>query len=644
MRRDPLLLTALLWLLAACGRSWGQAAAEPPEWTARRDVVERSLAERNAVERWPVRAAAAALAPEARVQETEPLKPADQLQWRPREEPYDRVAQLPARVGDSPFAPSVAPPVLSAGPSQMQVPSGGFSEGGSPYWTTPGYWQPNPLMSGVPGEPDCPPGLMPAPFYGHGPGYGGGYGYPQPCPPVVMPPLVPIQPPPQPMPPQSPALAVTPQSSNVPLLPPNLFGSLFGAQPQTLGLSFDHAFHTRGSIISGSPGSPAAVLAFERNGGFPDDFTSLPGTGRDVSGDGLTDTFNMAEPLPPNEVPTTPGPGYRYDGGTVSYTNSSGPTTAQDGTFQDNEFWFAQYSFSKDLEIPAAGALSVRRMYVAQNNSPIPRNRVFFDFRFFNQARPNFGDVYWYTAGLEKTFNRQQGSIEARLPFARTLDNEVFEGDAASFSTEFGNVNFTLKHILWGNERWLLSGGTGVSLPTGADTRVFLADGTEVLVIDNDAVHLQPFVAALWLPEEHFFVESFVSADIDTRGNNVRGNVLGGRLPSIGEYRSASVLMADLAAGYWIYTNPSFRAAMQGLAVIGELSYQTSLESTDSVSGNGLTIAGSSASVDMLSTVLGLHAYLFNQVALSGGVGLPLTSGDKKEYDLSAIFMANWHF
>jgi len=87
-------------------------------------------------------------------------------------------------------------------------------------------------------------------------------------------------------------------------------GSLFGSQPQQLTLSFEHAFHTRGTIISGLPGSPDAVLAYERNGGFPNDFTSVPGTGRDVSGDGFADTFNMNEPLPPNEVPTSPGPGY----------------------------------------------------------------------------------------------------------------------------------------------------------------------------------------------------------------------------------------------------------------------------------------------------------------------------------------------
>ena len=236
------------------------------------------------------------------------------------------------------------------------------------------------------------------------------------------------------------------------------------------------------------------------------------------------------------------------------------------------------------------------------------------------------------------------GSIETRLPFAYTLDNEVYEGDPTTNSTEFGNINFTLKHLLWGNERWLFSGGAGVSLPTGADSRVFLSDGTEVMVIDNDAVHVQPFVAGLWLPEEHFFVESFVSADFDPQGNNVRGNVNGGRLPSIGEYRSASVLMADLAAGYWIYSNPSFRAAMQGLALVGELQYQTTLETTDAVSGNGLTLTATSDTIDMFSFTLGLHAYLFNQMSFSGGVGLPLSSSDKQEYDLNAVFLANWHF
>ena len=209
-----------------------------------------------------------------------------------------------------------------------------------------------------------------------------GYGSGEPCPPgMIPPPMIPL--PPAGAAAQPPA---EPQYSNVPLLPPNIIGSLFGAQPQMLKLSFENAFHTQGTIISGSPGSPAAVLAFERNGGFPNDFNSVPGTGRDVSGDTFTDTFDMTEPLPPNEVPTSPGPGYQYDGGTVTYTNSSSLTTAQDGQFQDNQLWYAQYSFSKQLEIAAAGALSVRRMYVSQNNSPIPRNRVFFDYRYFSQA------------------------------------------------------------------------------------------------------------------------------------------------------------------------------------------------------------------------------------------------------------------
>ena len=67
-------------------------------------------------------------------------------------------------------------------------------------------------------------------------------------------------------------------------------------------------FTPRGTIISGSPGSPAAVLAFERNGGFPNDFNSVPGTGRDVSGDGFTDTFNMTEPLAAERSADIAGP------------------------------------------------------------------------------------------------------------------------------------------------------------------------------------------------------------------------------------------------------------------------------------------------------------------------------------------------
>ncbi len=360
--------------------------------------------------------------------------------------------------------------------------------------------------------------------------------------------------------------------------------------------------------------------------------------------DGFADTFDMTEPLPPNEVPTSPGPGFAYDGGTVVYTNSNTLTTAQNGQFQNGQLWYAQYSFSRSVNIPAGGALSVRRMHVAENNSPLPRDRGFFDYRYFNKPLGVTNELQWYTFGMEKTFNRSRGSIDIRLPFAYTVSGEQFVDDPGMRSLELGNVTLNLKHVLWGTDRYILSGGTGVSIPTGDETRIFLSDGTQILTIDNDSVFLQPFLAGMWLPNEAFFMQSFVQVDCDLSGNDVSGNLQGGRLPTIGNLRSAYLLIADLGAGYWVYSNPSQNVWFQALSLVGELNYETTLQDTDVVSGNGLTVTEYAQQYRAFNATVATHAYLGNRLALSGGLSFPLSQGKNKEFDYSAIFMANWLF
>ena len=430
----------------------------------------------------------------------------------------------------------------------------------------------------------------------------------------------------------------------LPLIPPYMVGGTMGTRPQVLTATSANSFHVRGTIISGSPGGLDAVLAYERDGGFPNDFTSVPGTGRDVTMDGFADTFEMAEPLPPNEVPTSPGSGFVYDGGTVVYTNSMAERTAQNGQFQNNDLWYASYSFSRTIEIPAGGALSVRRMHVAENNSPVPRDRLIFDYRYFKNALGSSTNNNWMTLGFEKTFWRGRFSLDTRLPFAYTFDNAQYLDDRGSRSRQLGNITSTFKLAICGNDRYILTGGTGVSAPTGEDTRLFLNDGTQILSIDNNSIHVQPFLAGVWMPKESFFLQSFASVDFDLADNEVRGSLNGGRLPTIGNLRGATILYADLSAGYWVYLSPTSRRYLQAVAVAGEINYETVLQDNGLVTGNGLTVSDFGRGDNTFNGTLVTHAYLGQRTSLTSGIGVPLNRGDGKEFDLAAFFMANWHF
>ena len=53
--------------------------------------------------------------------------------------------------------------------------------------------------------------------------------------------------------------------------------------------------------------------------------------------------------------------------------------------------------------------------------------------------------------------------------------------------------------------------------------RVVLEDGTPLLVIRNDAVHLGPFFGALWTPNERLFSHGFLQCDVASVGNTVTG-------------------------------------------------------------------------------------------------------------------------
>ncbi len=77
---------------------------------------------------------------------------------------------------------------------------------------------------------------------------------------------------------------------------------------------------------------------------------------------------------------------------------------------------------------PAVNAGKIR---LAESTSPIPRDRLFFNYSYFNDVPLAAGgvSVNRYTFGVEKTFFNGMTSLELRAPFATTLSSDrVFSG------------------------------------------------------------------------------------------------------------------------------------------------------------------------------------------------------------------------
>src|SRR5262245_15810422 len=79
---------------------------------------------------------------------------------------------------------------------------------------------------------------------------------------------------------------------------------------------------------------------------------------------------------------------------------------------------------------------------VAEDSSPLPRDRIFFNYNYFDSVAPNVAaGTFREVIGFEKTFLQGNGSIEIRLPFQQFVDP-----NAVVF--EFGDPTIVFKYAL----------------------------------------------------------------------------------------------------------------------------------------------------------------------------------------------------
>jgi hypothetical protein len=131
---------------------------------------------------------------------------------------------------------------------------------------------------------------------------------------------------------------------------------------------------------------------------------------------------------------------------------------------------------------PRAPALffpSVREFKIAENMSPRPQDRFFFNFNYFNNINDkidtldrvpvNHIQAYRYLFGWEQTFNEGKGSIGLRFPINNITGDSELKGFQTPTRTAVGNLTIFTKYILEQNPRTgsLASAGLAITTPTG---------------------------------------------------------------------------------------------------------------------------------------------------------------------------------
>jgi hypothetical protein len=234
------------------------------------------------------------------------------------------------------------------------------------------------------------------------------------------------------------------------------------------------------------------------------------------------------------------------------------------------------------INVANPGSTSVVNSAIADDNSPLPADRVYFRFNYFDDAQSvtgfgppvfdshgvgtSFADTRTfnlerYTFGFEKSFLDGMASVEMRVPFVTTLSSNLdlsagsITGPATGPTTPFGpsfpvtstpgstlgsdgtqfdDIELIFKGILCRNETLTLSAGLGITVPTGQDTNVAITDYSGTVTqglasiqrfrdihIDNETWALSPFVAGVYSPSKRFFLHGFLEFDFPLNDSTI---------------------------------------------------------------------------------------------------------------------------
>jgi hypothetical protein len=267
-----------------------------------------------------------------------------------------------------------------------------------------------------------------------------------------------------------------------------------------------------------------------------------------------------------------------------------------------------------------------RRFKVAENVSPIPRDRIFFNFNHFRNALVDINrqqqSLNRFTFGFEKTFLEGLGSIETRLPLADGLNSRQVRDLADQTASEWGNLAIAFKLNLLSGSNYIIVGGASMTFPTGDDFELIdFAGQTEPAVrIKNEAIHLAPYIGGL-IQGDQYFLQGFIQTDFDLEGNAVfRHSFFEGRL------QDQNLLFIDAALGRWLYRDPN--QIVSGICAIGELHYTSTINDTDEVAG----FTNPHNRMDILNATAAVHFQLGLTTCRIGGTA-PLRSGAEELFD-----------
>jgi hypothetical protein len=268
-------------------------------------------------------------------------------------------------------------------------------------------------------------------------------------------------------------------------------------------------------------------------------------------------------------------------------------------------------------------APSVRGFKIAENQSPIPQDRIYYNFNYFEDVNKRVNDffetpidnlkIYRHVFGLEKTFNEGKGSLGARLPLdtihADSRERSLSEGGT---STALGNLTIFGKYILEQNPRTgdLISVGLAITPPTGPKSFA-----NAPFLLRRNTTTIQPFMA-YYLTRGRFYFHGFTALDIPV------------------DPTDATLLYNDVGLGYFLYRSPDPDRFLTAVVPTLEAHLNTPLNHRGEF--NNFDLAGTP---DILNITSGINFEFSRRSVLTFGFVNPVTG--PRPFDFEAVILLN---
>ncbi len=445
----------------------------------------------------------------------------------------------------------------------------------------------------------------------------------------------------------------------------NVGGDLQGNTPAEISTITDSQFNSVQAIQAA--GYPIFVLPAQPLGNVPGTPPTEIAVGGPSPGAGITplqspDSYTAAVDETFATDPTLDTSKYAAQNPQTVYDHAaSGALPASTGTTGAQDA-FLFYNYVVNIQTAAlVPGINVGFTKLVENASPIPRDRVYFNYSYFHNANISAerADINRFTPGFEKTFFDQWTSIEVRTPFAGTLSNvqEVVGAGACGGvseyrDVEFGNMSVIFKSFLWQEETWGISGGMQVLLPTAQSTFVRgtnqLGQPVQLVYVENQSVHTMPFIGSVWAPNERSFNQIMLQMDIDANGNpayvnnNLQPGIGGKQLTSAGRIVMPTFMYLGFSTGYWLYQSRG--PGLTGFSPVMEVHVNQGMYAFQQIKAGSYTLGDDRGTISVINGLVGCNFEWNRRSTVTLAYVTPFGGGFDRFFDGELRAFVNWRF